>query len=48
MVKFKKLKGTPSVISSDPSCKYGNAGFTTVPLIALSDQSINYKSMFLI
>ena len=32
------LKGTVSVISSDPPCKDGNARFTTVSLKALSDQ----------
>ena len=31
------LKGTVSVISSDPPCKDGNARFTTIPLKALSD-----------
>ena len=33
-----KLKGTVSAILSDPPCKDGNAGFTTLPLKALSDQ----------
>ena len=32
------LKGTVSVISSDPPCKDDNARFSTVPLKALSDQ----------
>ena len=32
-----KLKETVSVILSDPPCKDGNAGFTTVPLKVLSD-----------
>ena len=32
------IKGTVSLISSDPSCKDGNARFTTVTLKALSDQ----------
>jgi len=31
------IKGTVSVISSDPPCKDGNARYTTVPLKALSD-----------
>ena len=35
---FSFFKGTVSVISSDPLCKYDNARFTTVPLKALSDQ----------
>ena len=29
---IKSFKGTVHVISSDPSCKDGNAQFTTVPL----------------
>ena len=38
------LKGTVSVISSDPPCKDDNAWFTKVPLKALSDQHwIRYK-----
>ena len=32
------IKGTASLISSDPPCKDDNARFTTVPLKALSDQ----------
>ena len=32
------IKGTVSVISSNPPCKDGNARFTTVPLKALCDQ----------
>ena len=32
------FKETVSVISSDPSCKDGNARFTTIPLKPLSDQ----------
>ena len=32
------LKGTVSIILSDPSLKDGNASFTTVPLKALSEQ----------
>ena len=32
------IKGTISVISSDPACKYGIVRLTTVPLKALSDQ----------
>ena len=32
------IKGTVSVITSDPSCKDGNFRFATVPLKALSDQ----------
>ena len=32
------LKGTLSIISSDPPCKDANAQFTTVPLKPLSDQ----------
>ena len=32
------IKGTVSVISSDPPCKYGNDWFTTVALKSLSDQ----------
>jgi len=32
------LRGTVSVISSDPPCKDSNSRFTTVPLKALSDQ----------
>ena len=38
LIDFHKIKGTVSVISSDPPCKDGNARFTTVPLKALSDQ----------
>ena len=34
---YKFIKGTVSVISSDPKCKNGNAQFTTVPLKAMSD-----------
>ena len=38
-VMFCLIKGTVSVIASDPLCKYGNARFTTVPsLKALSGQ----------
>ena len=33
----KALKGTVSIISSDPPCKYDNAQFTAVPLRGLSD-----------
>ena len=36
-----RLKGTVSVISSDPICKYGNSRFTTAPLYALSELYIN-------
>ena len=36
--KMSCLKGTVSVISSDPPCKDGNALFTTVPLKHLADQ----------
>ena len=32
------LKGTVSVISSDPQCKDGNARITSVPLKGLSDR----------
>ena len=32
------IKGTVSVISSDPPCKDNNVRFTTVPLKTLSDQ----------
>ena len=32
------INGGLSVISSDPPCKDGSSRFTTVPLIALSDQ----------
>ena len=32
------LKGTECVISSDPSCKDGNARFTMVPFKALSNK----------
>jgi len=32
------VKGTVSVISSDPSCKDGNARYTIVALKALYDQ----------
>ena len=32
------LKGTVSVISRKPPCKYGNTLFTLVPFKALSDQ----------
>ena len=33
-----QVKGTVSVIASDPPCKDGNVRFTTVPWKALSDQ----------
>ena len=32
------IKGTVSVISSDPQCKDGNTRFTMVPMKYLSDQ----------
>ena len=32
------IKGTLSVISSDPPCNNDNVRFTTVPLKTLSDQ----------
>ena len=35
---FFYIKGTVSVILSDPSCKEGNVRFTTVPYKPLSDQ----------
>ena len=35
---YKFIKGTVSVISSDPPCKDDNVRFTTEPLKALSDQ----------
>ena len=35
---WSKLKGTVSVISSDPQCKDDNARFTTVPLKPFTDQ----------
>ena len=35
---FQYLKGTESVISSDPPCKDGNVRFTTVPLKPCSDK----------
>ena len=38
LLKMLDIKGTVSVISSDPPCKDGNGWFTTVPLIILSDQ----------
>ena len=42
------VKGTVSVILSDPPCKDANARFTTVPLKALSDQVwIRYSCFFL-
>ena len=37
------LKGTVSIISSDPPCKDGNAQFTIVPLKPISDQYILWK-----
>ena len=40
------LKGTVSVISSNPLCKNGNARFTNLPLKALSDQVWNRYSCF--
>ena len=40
------LKGTVSVISSDPLCKDANVWFTTVPLKALSDQVWNIYQCF--
>ena len=33
----RRINGTVSVISSDPSCKHGKARFTTIPLKALSE-----------
>ena len=38
---FKAFKGTVSVISSDPQCKDGNVRFTTIPLLALTNQGWN-------
>ena len=38
MINNQRVKGTVSVISSDPSCKDGNVRFTTVTLKPLSDQ----------
>jgi len=38
MVIWTVLKGTVCVISSDPSCKDGNARYKTVALKSLSDQ----------
>ena len=34
----KLIKGTVTVISSDPTCRDDNVQFTSVPLKALSDQ----------
>ena len=34
---FNMFKGNVSVISSDPTCKDGNARLTTIPLNPLSD-----------
>jgi len=42
------VKGTGSLISSDPPCKNGNTRFTTVPLKALSDQVWKRYSFFCI
>ena len=42
------IKGTVSVISSDPPCKDGNARFTTGPLKALPDQVwIRHSCLFI-
>ena len=43
------LKGTVCVISSDTSCKDGDARFTRVPLNALSNKvwiSVDFKSHY--
>jgi len=42
-----KIKGTVSVISSEPSCKDSNAQFTTVPLKPLSDQKCGRYRRFI-
>ena len=44
---FSKVKGTVSVISSDSSCKDGNARLTTIPSKPLSDYNIYYFCEFL-
>ena len=38
ILSYSQVKGTVSVISSDPPCKDGNVRFTMVLLKALSDQ----------
>ena len=47
-IKVYSLKGTVSVISSNPLCKDGNVRCTTVPLKDLSYQALNWKAMFII
>ena len=39
------VKRTVSVISSDPTCKCGDVGFTTLRFKAFSDQIIRYLSL---
>ena len=41
------IKGTVSVISSDPQCKDSNAWFTTVPLKLLSHQNMKDTLVFM-
>ena len=43
--KNSNIKGTVSVISSDPPCKDSSIQFTTVPLKSLSDQTCLFISV---